>query len=55
MKKNHKKSLETRSVDGFEANFVYFGNQSQGLPKVVRQWAGVQTLGDFDTGNDFFV
>jgi hypothetical protein len=55
MKKNHKKSLETRSVDGFESNFVYFGNQSQGLPKVVRQWAGVQTcLGDFNTDNDFF-
>jgi hypothetical protein len=54
MKKNHKKSLQTRSVDGVEANFVYFGNQSQGLPKVVREWSGVQTsLGDFDTSNDF--
>ena len=58
MKKKHKKSLKTRSVDGLSnpgAGFVYFGNQSQKLPKVVRQWAGVQTsLGDyFDAGNDF--
>lgn len=54
MKKNHKKSLQTRSIDGVETNFVYFGNQSEGLPKVVRQWAGVKTsLGDFYNNNDY--
>jgi hypothetical protein len=54
MKKNHRKSLRTRSVDGVDSSYVYFGNQSQGLPKVVRQWSGVKTsLGDMDANNDF--
>lgn len=55
MKKNHKKSLKIRNVDGLEANFVYFNNQSQGLPKVVRQWAGMKdSLGYFINTNGEF-
>jgi hypothetical protein len=55
MKKNHKKSLYVEEmVDGSDGtDFIRFDLSDGGLPKAVRQWAGIAcALGDFTVEKD---
>jgi hypothetical protein len=55
MKKKHKKSLNSKIVDGCEAQRISFNKQEQGLPSVVKKWAGMKdSLGYFVNTNREF-
>lgn len=51
MKKNHKKTIPTRSCDNeptLDYGYVRFGNKDGSLPTVVRKWAGIKNdMGTF--------
>jgi hypothetical protein len=54
MKKKHKKSLNTKIVDGYAERPVSFNKQQQGLPSVVKKWAGMKdSLGYFIADTEF--
>jgi len=55
MKKNHKKTLFTEHMIDSEtdAEFVSFNKHDGGLPKLVREWAGITSpLGEFINDKD---
>jgi len=54
MKKKHKKSLNTKIVDGWAERRISFNKQDQGLPVVVKKWAGMKdSLGYFIADTEF--
>ncbi len=55
MKKKHKKSLNSKIVDGWAAQRISFNKNDQGLPAVVKKWAGMKdSLGYFVNTNREF-
>jgi len=56
MKKKHKKSLNSKFIDGCAARVISFNKQEQGLPVVVKKWAEMKdSLGYFIDSNDKMV
>ena len=53
MKKKHKKSLNTKIVNTWEAQRISFNKNDKGLPVVVKKWAGIKDgLGYFIDSDD---
>jgi hypothetical protein len=55
MKKNHKKTLNIKSLECFSNRTAYisFNNQDAGLPAPVKKWAGIKnSLGEFRDSNN---
>jgi hypothetical protein len=53
MKKKHKKSLNSKTLEDWNVTRISFNKNDQGLPSLVKKWAGMKdSLGYFIDSND---
>jgi len=53
MKKKHKKSLNSKTVEDWNVTRISFNKNDQSLPNIVKKWAGMKdSLGNFIDSNN---